>query len=419
MNACLVILWSAAAMFFGTALVSVREASRTRLIAAMKRAGRPEGVEQFDRHEREYVLTALIHQQLAFLLFVLTVGFLVSWGESWFGGSRFVMTLLISAVWFVVVGVAIPTAWGRHAGEAYIARVLPVLELSRRVMLPLLVVVNVIDEIVRRLAGAPRETENRAEAMEREILDAVSQAETTGAVDESEKEMIESAMDLDEMSAGEVMTPRTDMIGIASDASYDQVRALIVEAGHSRIPVYEETMDHIVGVLYAKDLLRIDDPGAFSVKEMMRSVPFVPETKDLASLLREFQADRVHMAIVLDEYGGTEGLVTIEDVLEELVGEITDEHEQPPAPPIKRLDDATVEFDARVRVEEVNEELETSLPEDDDYDTIGGYVFSVLGHIPTAGEDFVADNVKVEILEAEERSISRLRIHVLTSAEGD
>ncbi|MBN2562871.1 MAG: HlyC/CorC family transporter [Phycisphaerae bacterium] len=411
----LVMLWSLAALLFGTAVVSIREASRTRLIEEMKRLGRGNGVEEFDRHEREYVRTALIHQQAAFLLFVLTISFMVPSGERWF--VRPLCVLLISAVWLLVVGVAVPTAWGRHAGESYIARALPLLELLRRLTRPLLMIVNTIDEIVRRLAGAPQETDDRTKEMEREILDAVTQAETSGAVDKSEKAMIKSVMVLDQTSVDEVMTPRTDMVGIESTARYEEVRDLVLTKGHSRIPVYEEAIDHIVGILYAKDLLGIHDPKLFSLRDMVRSVPFVPETKDLASLLREFQADRVHMAIVLDEYGGTAGLVTIEDILEELVGDITDEHEQPPVPPISRIDETTVELDARVRVEEVNEELEINLPEDEDYDTIGGYVFSKLGRIPTAGEDLVTDNVKLEILEAEERSISRLRIHVLEPSE--
>ena len=413
----LALLWSLLALLFGTAAVAVRIASRTRLIAAMKRLGRERGIERFDHYEREYALTALIYRQLSIVLFVITVGLMLLPTDAWF--LRPLELLVISTVWFLLVDVGIPTAWARHAGESYLARVLPMLELLRRFTRPVLTVMSAIDEIIRRLAGAPRETPDSAEEMEREILDAVSQAETTGAVDETEKAMIKSVMVLDETSAGEVMTPRTDMIGIQSNADYDQARALVLEVGHSRIPVYEETMDAIVGVLYAKDLLGVRDAVSFSLKEMMRTVPFVPETKDLASLLREFQADRVHMAIVLDEYGGTAGLVTIEDVLEELVGEITDEHEPPPTPPINRIDTKTAEIDARVRVEEINEALDIALPEDDDYDTVGGYVFSKLGRIPVAGEDFVTDNVKVEILEAEERSISRLRIHVLEPAESE
>jgi CBS domain containing-hemolysin-like protein len=191
------------------------------------------------------------------------------------------------------------------------------------------------------------------------------------------------------------------------------VRALVVDVGHSRIPVYEGTMDHVVGVLYTKDLLGVADPGTFSLRQFMRKATFVPETKDLASLLREFQANRVHIAIVLDEYGGTAGLVTIEDILEELVGEIADEHDEPLLSPIRRVDAGLFEVDARVRLEDLNDELEIRLPEDESYDTLGGYVFSKLGRVPLAGETFVEDNVKIEVAAADDRRVIRVRLHLL------
>ena len=169
-------------------------------------------------------------------------------------------------------------------------------------------------------------------------------------------------------------------------------------------------------MLHIRDLLRIEQPETFSLKNAMRPAAYVPETKDLASLLREFQTSRVHMAIVLDEYGGTAGLVTIEDILEELVGDIADEHDKPPVSPIRWIDSTTAELDARVRVDELNEELDTRLEEDEAYDTVGGYVFSKLGRIPAAGETFEADGVKLEILQAAPRCISRLRIHMLDSS---
>lgn len=404
----LLILWTATALFCGTVVASVRVVSRTRLLEELRRRGREPLLELYDRYEHEYGLTTLIYRQLAIVLFVITVS--MTMPPETTGRWQPLCVLGLSAVWFIIVGVAIPTAWARHAGEAFIARVFGALELLRRVTRPVLVVIHAIDEIVRRLAGAPREGDDPSEELEREILDAVTQAETTGAMDETEKAMIESVMVLDETSVTEVMTPRTDMVGVETTAAFEEVRELILAEGHSRIPVYEETMDHIVGILYAKDLLRVTDAASFSLKETMRQVLFVPETKDLASLLREFQTGRMHMAIVLDEYGGTAGLVTIEDILEELVGEITDEHEPPPAAPIMKLDDHTAMVDARVRVQEVNEQLYIELPEDEAYDTLGGYVFSKLGRIPAVGEHFVDNGVELEIVEAGERSVGRVRI---------
>ncbi|MCZ6698834.1 MAG: hemolysin family protein, partial [Planctomycetota bacterium] len=265
--------------------------------------------------------------------------------------------------------------------------------------------------------GAPPETADRAEQMEREILDAVSEAETVGAVDPNERNMIRSVMDMDERTVGEILTPRTEMQGIEVGADYERARRLVVEAGRSRMPVFEETLDKIVGVLYAKDLLNVEDVAGYSTRELMRKVVFVPETKDVHSLLREFQANRVHIAIVVDEYGGTAGLVTIEDILEELVGEITDEHDEDPAAPlVSRVDETTTEIDARLRVDEVNNKLGISLPIEEAYDTIGGFVYSRMGRIPAAGEGFVEDDVRVEVVDVDERRIKRLRIYRVEAA---
>lgn len=404
------VILSFLALFAGTEACAVRTASRTRLIEALKRVGRADWLDRYEEQERNYELSASAWRMLFVLLFVVLVSHGVGPTDPAYLRPLFILG--ISALWLLTVAGALPVGWARYSGEAFIARALPAMDLARRMCWPVLLAVDGVDEFVRRLAGAPRRAADKAEQLEREILDVVSEAETAGAVDEAERDMIKSVMDLDERTVGEIMTPRTDVQAVEISADFDQVRGLVIDAGHSRMPVYKDTLDKILGVLYAKDLLTVRDPTAFSAESMMRSVPFVPETKDLNSLLREFQADRVHIAIVLDEYGGTAGLVTIEDILEELVGEITDEHdEQPAAPPINRVDADTVDIDARVRVDEINEELDIALLEDESYDTVGGYVFSRLGHVPTAGEELVADNVRIEVLDVDERRIKRLRVH--------
>jgi CBS domain containing-hemolysin-like protein len=206
------------------------------------------------------------------------------------------------------------------------------------------------------------------------------------------------------------MTPRTEIIGIPADATYEDVRQTVIREGHSRMPVFEETIDNILGMLYVKDLLRVESPETFDVREIMRKVPFVPETKSLRDLLREFQEQKVHIAIVADEYGGTAGIVTIEDILEELVGEIVDEYEVHEPEPIQRIDERTVDVDARVGVTELNDAIGLRLPEDAEYDTVGGFVFSHLGRIPEPGYSFEHDAVRITILEAEERRVVRLRV---------
>ncbi|RMF80235.1 MAG: HlyC/CorC family transporter, partial [Planctomycetota bacterium] len=299
--------------------------------------------------------------------------------------------IALAVVVFAAIGVA--NSLAIHAGESVLARSLGVVWAARVVLYPIERVFVFIDFVVRRLLAKRDVTdEEESERREQEILDAVSEGEAHGAFDEEQKEMIESVFELHDTTVSAIMTPRTDIVALPIDASPEQIRQTIVEAGHSRVPVYEGSLDNIVGVLYAKDLLR--RRGAdWNVRDLMRTVPFVPETKPLDELLRELRQGRVHIAIVVDEYGGTAGLVTIEDILEELVGEIDDEYDRETAPVLARVDDNTLEVDARVRVDEINEELDIEIPENGSYETIGGFVFTRLGRIPTAGDALDVDNV--------------------------
>ncbi|MBM4018790.1 MAG: HlyC/CorC family transporter, partial [Planctomycetes bacterium] len=214
--------------------------------------------------------------------------------------------------------------------------------------------------------------------------------------------------------AGQIMTPRTDIVSIEASASADAARALVAASGHSRIPVTKGNIDTVVGILYAKDLLEraCGTAGAteLRVRDVMRPPLFVPETKRLDELLREFQGDKVHVAIVLDEYGGTAGLVTIEDVVEEIVGEIVDEYEQAPPKPVRPVAERSWEVEARLRIDELNRELGLAIPEHEDYETIGGFVLARMGYIPKAGEAFEHDGARVTVVEAEARRIVKVRI---------
>ena len=178
------------------------------------------------------------------------------------------------------------------------------------------------------------------------------------------------------------------------------------------MPVYEENIDKIIGMIYAKDLLTEigKDPADFKLRDKMRKAYFVPETKPLRTLLHEFQNQKLHIAVVLDEYGGTAGIVTLEDIIEELVGEIADEYEKTPHEPIKKIDQNTFEADARTYVDDLNDRFDLNLPEDEDYDTIGGFVFSHLGYIPKTGERFDYKDLNFTIVSAEPRRIKRIKI---------
>jgi CBS domain containing-hemolysin-like protein len=328
---------------------------------------------------------------------------------------QYLLVFASALVILLVVGVAIPNAWARYGGDGFLAASLPVLIALRYVLWPLLAVEHVADGLVRRIAGVPKVSEDAAHAdqIEKEILGAISEGEATGAVHEEDADMIASVMEFRNKDVSEIMTPRTGMIALPSSTTLHEAKEIIVREGHSRIPVYGENIDDILGVLYAKDLLVCDEHEPLNPAEIMRKVPFVPETKRISDLLAELREKKVHLAIVLDEYGGTAGLVTIEDIIEEIVGEIRDEYEAAEPETIRRIDDHTVEVDGRVHIDELNEELGTDLPEDRDYDTVGGFIFSEMGKIPATGEEWQYHNIRLRVLDAEARKINRLRIEVL------
>lgn len=410
MIALLVILLTALSIFFGTAVAAVRGASRTKLSDVMDC---PEGekiIDRFFRLRRQYTRSVLILQQVVHVSFAILLVYSTSNIEP--ATARWAAMVASGVAWILAFGVGVPVGWAHYAGDRFLCAVILPLDLLRRAMGPILSVVNGVDEIIRRLSGAPKDAVDRNQQIELEIMDAVAQGEVSGMMNPSEKEIIKSALSLDEKSVGEVMTPRTDIVGVDVTAGFEEVRERLLSEGHSRIPVYEESLDHVIGMLYAKDMLQISDALNFEIRQAMRSVMFVPETKDLSSLLREFQINRVHIAIVLDEYGGTAGLVTLEDIMEELIGDIADEHEEPPSPPICRVDERTVDVEARVRVEELNESLEIELPVDDSYDTVAGYIFSKLGRIPAIGDVAEEGDVRIEVLAACDRSIEKVRVHL-------
>jgi CBS domain containing-hemolysin-like protein len=208
----------------------------------------------------------------------------------------------------------------------------------------------------------------------------------------------------------EVMTPRPDIVAIRSSATIDELRQLVREQEYSRLPVFTDNLDNIVGLVVVKDLIQRTEEvsGDRSVTEIMRPASFVPETNRVMDVLREFQKSRIQLAIVVDEYGGTAGLVTVEDVVEELVGEIRDEYDVEAEPVVREGDDAFV-FSAKVATGEMVERLGVEI-EDGAFETVGGYVLARVGRVPGVGEVFSFDGLDVEILEAERRRIHKVRI---------
>jgi CBS domain containing-hemolysin-like protein len=208
------------------------------------------------------------------------------------------------------------------------------------------------------------------------------------------------------------MTPRIDIFSISVNLSLEEARRELLEAGHSRIPVVDSSPDDIVGILYARDLLECfsHDGQPRSLRSILREPFYVPETTTVDALLERMKRERLHMAIVLDEYGGVAGLVTLEDILEEIVGDIADEFDDVEAASVRHIDPHTIEVDARTHLDELNELFDLDLPEEADFDTVGGFVFNELGRIPQKGETVIWNSLKITITEVTERSVVKVNL---------
>lgn len=264
----------------------------------------------------------------------------------------------------------------------------------------------------------PSHDDDETEA-ENAILSMVEDSELEGTIEESEREMIRGIFDLDETQVGEVMTPRTNIRGIEIHSSVEQARGFVLEHGHSRIPVYEDDMDKIVGVLYSKDLLQhIHQESDATIEQIMRKPFFMPESKRIAELLEHFRKEKTHLGIVLDEYGGTAGLITIEDILEEIVGEIEDEYDKDDdSGLIIRIGPQLYEVAAEAAIDDVNKALGIEIDEDGEYETIAGFVTTKMEKIPRPGDSFECDGISYLVLKASERKIEHLRIEIIGNRE--
>jgi CBS domain containing-hemolysin-like protein len=407
-------------LFFSVNVIALRIFSRVKLQEAFKAVNKDRAPENLtDRlveDAEKLILTCSLYRLIFNMcILLLLVGIFATMHGGGLQISDYVLTFIIATALFSVFSLAIPHAWAKYAGEKILSRTYKVLVLFERVASPVLYILKVYDAVVRRLAGVPETTpEEQQEERQEEFLNGLEQHRMEGVVDKEEQQMIESVLELSETTADEIMTPRTDIVAVEVNSDLKTVLDTINTAGHTRVPVYEGNIDNIIGLVYAKDLLTEmgRPPADFKLRDRIRDAYFVPETKPLRVLLHEFQNQKLHIAVVLDEYGGTAGIVTLEDILEELVGEITDEYEKTPSEPIRKIDQNTFEADARTYVDDLNDEFELNLPEDEDYDTIGGFVFSHLGYVPKTGETFDYENLKFIVTSAEARRIKRIRISI-------
>ncbi len=318
-----------------------------------------------------------------------------------------VMTLTI-----LVFGEITPKTFSANNPEKVALRLGRPVEILSYVLYPVLKVLNVLTHFIIRLMGG-KITEEKSLVSEEEIMTLVDVGEEAGIIESRERKMINSIFEIGDIEASEVMIPRIDMIYLDEEATLEDALNIAIDYGYSRIPVIKDTVDNVTGILYAKDLLaslrKSDEQGQLiDIKTFTRPAYYIPESKKVNELLKEMQKEKVHIAIVLDEYGGTLGLVTIEDILEEIVGDILDEYDAE-IDLIEHLSENTLIVNAKASVEEINEVLGMELPEDE-YDSIGGYVFNALGRIPVKDDTIEFDDIIIKVLSVHNRRIKQLEI---------
>ena len=251
------------------------------------------------------------------------------------------------------------------------------------------------------------------------IHDLMDEGQAKGLISNEESHMVYGVLDLKETKAHSIMVPRTEISSASADFTLGEMIALVTQCGHTRIPIHKEDIDHVVGVLHAKDLLRLlgGDPDSKIPFEIFRKPFFVPENRTVSDLLKDLQEKRTHLAVVTDEYGGTAGIITTEDILEEIVGEILDEHDHEESL-LSILDDGSFIVDARLEAEKLEEQIKIKLPEGD-FESVGGFIIHLLGRIPKIGEKIPFENLNITIQKGDQRKIEKVLITPREESESE
>lgn len=330
-------------------------------------------------------------------------------------GVSTVLITLITSYFSLVLGELAPKKIAMQKSEQVSFAVVPILLFVSKVCKPFVKILSVSTNAVVRLFGMDPNADEE-EVTEEEIRMMVDVGQEKGVIEDVQKEMINNIFEFDDIDVADIMTHRTDMACVDLEDSLQDTIKLSIDEGYSRIPVYEEDPDNVVGVVYIKDLLKYIGtslPKSKGLKDVMREAYFVPESKRCGALFSEMTEKHIQMAIVVDEYGGTAGLVTLEDIVEAIVGNIQDEYDNEDEE-ISKINETTFTIDGITDLEEVEEQIGIKFP-DDDYDTLGGFIISRLGFLPQDGEMNTVEyeNVRFTVLNVEERRIGRVKVEIL------
>jgi len=342
------------------------------------------------------------------------LGFYLSRGQAVLAAT-FGITAIV-----LLFGESAPKSYAVENTESWALTIAKPLKVAEKVLLPLILLFDYLTRIVNKITGGRSAIETSYVTRE-EIQDIIETGEREGVLDEEEREMLQRTLRFNDTIAKEVMTPRLDMTAVAKDSSVREALETCIQSGHARLPVYEGSLDNVIGVVHIRDLVRDLDYGEKFVEdilleELIEPTLHVPESKNVDDLLTEMRAERLHMVIVIDEFGTTEGLVTMEDLTEEIVGEILEGEEEEP---IEYIGDDTVTVKGEVNIEEVNEALELELPEGEEFETIAGFIFNRAGRLVEEGETITFEGVEIRIEQVENTRIMKARIVKLADDEDD
>jgi CBS domain containing-hemolysin-like protein len=397
-----------------TSLTSIsRVRSRTMLEQGVKGS---ETVAELIRDPNRFLSAILILNSVAIIVAstLATLLLVALLGDGTGGIVAPIVTSLIVLIFVEIV----PKTVAIHTAEASALRYAgPVMALTR-ILNPMIVVLRTITDTVMRIRGiTPRAGPF---VTEEELISLVTLSEQQGVIEEEEKEMIHGVIDFEETMVREVMVPRVRVTAVQADRSLREAVEIAIEDGHSRLPIYEDSIDRITGILYVKDMLRAlaRDNVDIPLRDLARKALEVPETKRVGELFREFQAKKIHIAIAVDESGGTAGLVTIEDLLEEIVGEIQDEYDKPgEEPTVEQITPNEYIVDARINLEDLADEIHLDL-DSEDYDTLNGFILDKLGALPTVGSEVALDGKAVlSVVSVQGRRADKVRITRLEPEE--
>ena len=413
--------WAAVVLLVGGYLAALRrslaQSVAERVLNGVPEAGRRAHLEGLLANVERLTTSASVLETATSILFALLVLRVIAVDQRVTPGEVLgTLAVCVPVLWFT--NDALARGLSQRYGDGLLRASLPTF---RTLQLPLEVLAWLFEKVRRgllRLFGL-RDDPEATRQIVAGLREVVEEAEISGELDATEREIIGNVMEFRDVDVAAVMTPRTAIRAVEVELGLQAAAEALASTGHSRVPVYEGTLDKIIGTVSARDLVQVMAAGSLEgaeLRALLHTAYFVPETKRISELLTELRREKIEVAIVLDEYGGTAGLVTIGDILGEIVGEIPDEYDEDEPSPLRRLHEGVAEIDAAMHVSDVNQALDLDLPEEADYETLGGYVLAELGHVPARGEHFTRGDTEFSVVDASERRVLKVRVKKLATA---